>query len=353
MIRPMRWLPITFRPKFVGKMWGGRRLHTVLDKPLPAAGDFGESWEIYDFPPGSVGADGRGPDDAPDSWISAVVDSGPLTGKTLHELMTSHARDLLGDARPVETPHGPQFPLLIKFLDAKEDLSVQVHPPESYAKSHAGAHLKNECWHVLDVVPGSRLLVGTTPGTTRESFAKSIDAGTSEALLGHVPVKIGETIYLPSGTVHALGGGVLAAEVQTPSDTTFRVFDFNRPDPKTGKPRALHVEPALECIDFDSPPPKLVPAAGRDQVVVEAPQFTMTQRVRREHDEARYDAGELRVIIATGGSGRVLCGKQTFDLPRGRTVLLPACVDAVVVPTGELRFLEVTLPTAPPGRDDH
>ncbi|HMO26532.1 MAG TPA: class I mannose-6-phosphate isomerase [Tepidisphaeraceae bacterium] len=328
----MSLYPLTFTPRFIPKMWGGRRLQTILGKPIPPQDPIGESWEIFDFPPGSVGADGRMPGDDPNGWTSAVVSTGALADRSLHDLLAHDARAILGSARAVQTPHGPQFPLLIKFLDAQQDLSVQVHPPQEYVDAHPEAHLKNECWIVLDAAPGSRLLAGVNEGVTPEQFRKSLDDGTCEALLRALPVSAGQTIYLPSGTVHALGAGVLAAEVQTPSDTTFRVFDFNRVDPKSGRPRDLHVEPAMQCIDFTSPPPTLVPAGETDARIVTAPQFVVDRVVRHEYDETRYDAGQMRVLIVLSGSARLLGSGSDIPIRAGQTVLLPADVHTVLVP---------------------
>ena len=244
----MAMYPLKFKPRYVQKMWGGRKLATILHKSLPP-GSIGESWEIYDFPPGVV--------DGSTDWISSEVANGPLAGKTLHELITNSGRELLGDVAPLP-PHG-QFPLLIKFLDAREDLSVQVHPDEAYAKANPGAHLKNEAWFIVQADAGSRILKGLKPGITRQRFAQAVEKNSMESAIESITVKPGDCFYLPSGTVHALGAGILAAEVQTPSDTTYRVHDFNRIDPSTGKLRTLHVQKAMECIDFSQGPPEKSP----------------------------------------------------------------------------------------------
>lgn len=334
-------LPILrFSPRFVPKMWGGRELERVAHKQLPAGKPIGESWEVFDFPPGTVGPDAREPGDHPAGWTSAICTTPAFAGRSLHEILTQHSRDLLGDAKAVETSAGPQFPLLIKFLDARQDLSVQVHPPERYSKSHANAFVKNECWHILDRTPGARILVGTTPGTTRETFAKSIEDGTCESKLNAVKVEIGETFYLPSGTVHALGGGIVAAEVQTPSDTTYRVFDFNRIDPSTGKTRALHVAPALECIDFNA-------LAVKSVNFVEAPQFVM----RVETSPKSISTNGRVTAIVNVGSPLLINGET---LATGETVIVPACVTTAklesaggvlpdrVLPDAAVRFLVAT-----------
>src|SRR4051794_29188103 len=201
----MALYPLKFKPRFVEKIWGGRKIETVLGKKLPPNVQIGESWELYDFPPGICDNSG--------TWTSAEVANGPLAGQTLHHLVSEFGSELLGDVKPVG--EHKQFPILIKFLDAREDLSVQVHPDEKYASTHRGAHLKTEAWYVLEADPGSRIYKGLTKGTTREAFKSAIDVGKCEEHLTAIPSKAGDCYFLPSGTVHALGAGILVAEVQT------------------------------------------------------------------------------------------------------------------------------------------
>src|SRR5688572_10095720 len=196
--------PLKFRPRFFEKMWGGRKMQTLLGKDLPPGKPVGESWELFDFPPGVV--EGTG-----DRRLSSEVANGPLAGRTLHELMSSHGPELLGDVKPFG-PHG-QFPVLIKFLDAKDDLSVQVHPDEAYAAAHPDAHLKTEAWYVVQHDAGSKLYKGLCPGTTREVFERAIRQGTVEQCIETIEAKPGNCVFVPSGTVHALGAGILAWEV--------------------------------------------------------------------------------------------------------------------------------------------
>jgi mannose-6-phosphate isomerase len=346
----MKLYPLQFHPRFVAKMWGGRELSRVAHKSLPEAKPIGESWELFDFPPGAVGPDGRIASDRPDDWISASIANGPLAGMTLHEMMGGHRRDLIGGASAVQTPHGEQFPLLIKFLDARQDLSVQVHPPERYAATHPNAHLKNECWFILDHEPGARNLIGTIPGTSPEAFKQAIEAGACEAMLNRVEVKRGEMYYLPSGTVHALGAGIVAAEVQTPSDTTYRVFDFSRIEPSTGKPRTLHVKEALECIEFNTDwRSGFSPAGEEDRVLVNAPQFTVARRKLDANVKQRVDAGRMRVIMLIEGSLEITGDFGVVNNVRvssGQTVLIPAVVEGSIVATQTSRYLEVRLPEA-------
>ncbi len=335
--------PMIFQPRFVEKMWGGRKLHTILNKSIPVDKPIGESWELYDFPPGVV--------EATDQWVSAVLSNGPLKGKSLHELVEQFGEDLHGDVKLVGG--AGQFPVLIKFLDAREDLSVQVHPPQSYADQHPDAHLKNEAWYILQHDDGARILKGLTPGTSRDAFEQSIADGTCESKLKSIPVKKGDCFYLPSGTVHALGAGCFAAEVQTPSDTTYRVYDFKRVDPGTGKERALHVEQAMACIDFsgqETPQPAKKHEAGVFTAVtrlVKAPQFTIEKVRMAEGVEQAipYDQPVVWMVL----SGEVAIRVKNMDAPvhavAGTTVLLPAkMAEPVVHAISDAQWLEVTFP---------
>jgi mannose-6-phosphate isomerase len=305
----MSLYPLKFKPRNVQKMWGGRKIETILGKPLPA-GPIGESWELCDFPPGVV--------DGSTDWISSEVAEGPLAGKTLHELVGRYQRDLLGNVPPVGSHR--QFPILIKFLDAREDLSVQVHPDVAYARANPGAHLKNEAWFIVQADPGSRLLMGLKPGVTRESFANSIAAGSVESSINSIPVKFGDCFYLPSGTVHALGAGILAAEVQTPSDTTYRVFDFNRVDPSTGKLRTLHIEQAMKCIDFSAP----APAMSHGPELVKCDHFTIRKVTANKGQTVKISTGEPMILMFIIGQGELISSGASFKFGRGDTYLIPA-----------------------------
>jgi mannose-6-phosphate isomerase len=330
--KTMSLYPLKFKPRYVQKMWGGRKLNTVLGKDLPE-GTIGESWELYDFPPGVV--------EGSKDWISSEVAEGPLAGKTLHELVGTYGADLHGSV-PLVGEQG-QFPILIKFLDAREDLSVQVHPDAAYAEAHPEAHLKSEAWYVVQADADSRLLKGLKAGVTRDSFRKAITDGTVEETINAIPVKAGECFYLPSGTVHALGAGILAAEVQTPSDTTYRVFDFNRIDPSTGKPRTLHVEQALECIDFGpgTPAEELEPTT-----LVRCDFFTVWKRVLGVGNSYKFRSGEPTVLMILEGRVRIAPGhtRELFEFNAGETMLLPSSVeDAMATATAPTVWLEVRL----------
>jgi len=309
--------PIQFHPLLKPRVWGGRTLER-LGKSLPPGQKIGESWEVADLPPSIP--DGRSIVAAPQS----------LAGRSLHEALRDSRtrRAIMGD---VELSPDAGFPLLIKYLDARENLSVQVHPSVEYARRHPGAHVKSEAWVVIAADPGAVIYKGLKPGVTREAFAQHIRENTVVNDLVAVPVKPGDCHYLPSGTCHALGAGILVAEVQTPSDTTFRVFDWGRP---ATAGRELHIEQALECIDFASSPP---------QQPVESPipnkrQGLTTMRLTRteffEIERVDADAGsgfhvvtqtrpEIWMVMAGGGEIRGDSG-HAVDLQPGMTILVPA-----------------------------
>jgi mannose-6-phosphate isomerase len=342
----MALYPLKFKPRFVEKIWGGRRLETVLNKPLPATVKIGESWELYDFPPGVV-------ENSPD-WLSAEIANGPLAGRTLHWAVQEFGKDLLGSV-PLTGPHG-QFPILIKFLDAREDLSVQVHPDRDYANTHPDAHLKSEAWYVLQHEPDAAIYKGLVAGVTREQFKSAIEADTVMQLVNRIPVKVGHCHYLPSGTVHALGAGVLVAEVQTPSDTTFRVYDYKRIDETTGKPRKLHVPEALACIDFSGQPE---PRQSRSHV---AGLFTTVSRLvtcdyfklekvrftEGVEEPVPYDQPVVWIMLEGEAQVKVEGVKEPTRFKKGDTVLLPALMKEPVIKTmADCVWLEVTFPTTP------
>lgn len=336
--------PLKFKPRFVEKMWGGRKIETVLGKKLPTDKPVGESWELFDFPPGIV--------EGSKDWVSAEIANGPLAGKTLHQLVEQFGKDLYGDVKLVG--EFGQFPILIKFLDAREDLSVQVHPDAKYAATHADAHLKSEAWYVMENDDHARILKGLKPNVTREQFKKAIEHGHCDELIQSIPVKPGQCYYLPSGTVHALGAGILAAEVQTPSDTTFRVYDFNRVDPSTGKVRTLHVDQALDCIDFThaaEPKQNRSHVAGLFTTVsrLVTCEYFKLEKVRMSEgidEPVPYDEPVVWIMLEGEAQIRVDGGAEPTNFKKGETLLLPAKMSNPIMKTKtDCVWLEVTFPT--------
>jgi len=227
--------PFVFKPIFKERVWGGRAIERLYGKKLPARVPIGESWEISDRP-GDV----------------SVIANGPLAGKDLRWLMEHHERELLGEAKSANG----RFPLLIKILDAQEKLSLQVHPPAHKAAELKGEP-KTEAWYIAHATPGAELYVGLKRGVTRAEFEQKIKTGAVAECFHRVPVKAGDTMFLPSGRVHAIGAGLVIFEIQQNSDTTYRVFDWNRVG-LDGKPRDLHVAESVASIDFGDFEPGLV-----------------------------------------------------------------------------------------------
>ncbi len=322
--------PILFEPIYKPKIWGGRRIADILGKPLPDGQHIGESWELSDLP-----------------GNESVVREGPCRGHTLHRVMETWGDSLLGGVRPVQG----RFPLLVKFLDADQDLSVQVHPPPHVAAVEPNAHLKNEAWYVIAAEPGAAIYRGFVPGVTRDQFIEALNDGDVARLMRRIPVRPGDSYYLPSGTIHALGAGVLVAEVQTPSDTTYRLFDWNRVDEATGRPRELHVEQALKCIDFDAsaePDPPRVHSADVWKTVtrlVACEQFVIEKVRMIDGADHPLPYGGPAVWIMLDGRAEITHGDGGVTVQRGDVVLLPAAMrDARVRAIGPTIWLDVSIP---------
>ena len=275
-------------------MWGGRRLESEFQKKLPPHKRIGESWEIVD----RVDA-------------QSVVSSGPMRGKTLHELWTQHRWEVFG-----EVPETPRFPLLIKILDAQEKLSLQVHPPGNVA-GRLGGEPKSEFWYVVAADPGAELFLGFREPITRDRFEKRLHKGTVIDHIHRIAVRGGNAVFLPAGRVHAIGEGNLLIEIQQNSDTTYRAFDWNRTDPATGTTRDLHVEQAIQCINFEDVQPRLIEAEG--ELLISNSLF----EIRKWNlDDAREAAPLGQFAIACCLTGNLSCGKA--KLAPGEFFLIPA-----------------------------
>lgn len=300
------------------RVWGGRRFESVLGKAIPHGTPVGELWEVVDR------------EDA-----QSIVHAGPLRGLSLHELWTTRRAEVFGADY---LPHrSPRFPLLVKLLDARERLSVQVHPPQHMAAS-LGGEPKTEVWYFLDALPGARIYAGLKAGVTREAFEAALGSGDVEKTLHEVPVSSGESIFIPSGRLHAIGEGNLIVEVQQNSDTTYRVFDWNRPG-LDGQPRTLHPVESMASIDFGDFEPPVAPAS--EPLVASCPFFHVEKRTPREPVDVRLP-GRFALVTVTGGGVR--CGSEHFA--RGRFFIVPASsADPLVCPIGpDAEILVTTLP---------
>ena len=306
--------PLTFHPIFKERVWGGRNLERLYGKRLPPGVPIGESWEISDRP-GDV----------------SVISNGPLAGKDLRWLLEHHAEALLGSAKL----QGDRFPLLIKLLDAREKLSLQVHPPVHKAVE-LGGEPKTEMWYIADAAPGAELFVGLNRGVTRAEFERKIRNGTVADCFHRVPVRAGDAMFLPSGRVHAIGAGLVIFEIQQNSDTTYRVFDWNRIG-LDGKPRELHVAESLASIDFDDFAPSLV--SGRVSTgprfkswkLVKDPLFTVEKTHAETRESIRWGRRRMQIVGVLEGMVTVTseCGEPGMKLKSGEFCLVPACLEAV------------------------
>jgi mannose-6-phosphate isomerase len=323
--------PLRFVPYLRPMVWGGRRLEIDLAKHLEAAGPFGESWEISDHP----------------SHVTKVAD-GPLRGLSLRDLMESDRPGLLGH----QANRFPRFPWLIKFLDACDWLSVQVHPDDQRVQElWPGEGGKTEAWYILDAVPGSRIFSGLLPGVDEGGLRKALSAGTVAECLHQFEPYAGQSLFLPAGTVHAVGGGVLMAEIQQTSDATFRLFDWNRRDAQ-GQGRTLHVEQSLACIDWKRGPvvpietntPSNAKSSHRKQTLVRCPYFDL-DFVQSDEPLPLAGTGRMQVMIATSGNGQLETKLGKESVRRGDVVLFPASLPMLwCKPDSSLSLLIVTLP---------
>jgi mannose-6-phosphate isomerase len=313
----MKIYPLKFRPIFKERIWGGQKLKDFFNKPLPPGTKIGESWELADLP-----------DD------KSVIVNGPLAGQTLPQVIAQDPKGITG----ISNFSGP-FPLLIKLLDAQDVLSVQVHPDLAACKRMGTGDPKTECWYIIAAEPGSVIYKGLKPGVTRDDMAAAIKNGTVADLLVRVPVQPGECHFLPSGTVHAIGSGLLIAEIQQPSDTTYRVFDWNRVD-DSGKPRKLHINEALESIHYDSSGDDLsVKMVGR---LVDCPFF----KVDKGHQAARLETllspGKVKALVITTGAGKIIPKDKDLEhvnFASGDTLLIPADFEGAMRFTAESEYL--------------
>lgn len=307
--------PIVFAPLFMERVWGGRWLAEAYGKPLPPGAVIGESWELVD---------------------REEAESVAEDGTSLHALWTDHRAEVFG-TRGVANP-APRFPILIKLLDAEQALSVQVHPPAPIA-AELGGEPKNECWVLADARPDAYLLVGLRHGVDRAAFEAALTAGEDVSLMmGRIPVTRGDALDIPSGRLHAIGGGCLIAEIQQNSDTTYRVFDFNRLG-LDGQPRQLHIPQSLASIDFADVEPQLVP---RDSETIAHTDFFSVDRWRLSGERAAAPDGECAVIQVLEGEVVAATGR-TFG--SGQLFLLPAGADTTLRGAGAL-VLRTLLPDA-------
>jgi mannose-6-phosphate isomerase len=318
--------PLRFAPIFRRYLWGGRKLGEMLGKPIGPESDYAESWEIVDH-----GAD------------QSVVTHGALEGQTLGQIARERGEELYGRAKKF-----PAFPLLFKYLDAQKVLSVQVHPDDRAAAKLTPPDLgKTEAWVILHAEPGSVVYAGLKRGFDRAALAREVHRGTTELCLHRFEPSVGDCLFIPAGTVHALGAGLLVAEIQQSSDTTFRLFDWNRVDAQ-GKARPLHIEQALATIDYERGPaaPQAPMPTDRAHVerLVDCDKFIL-DRWRWRGGEPVGGDGRLHILAVLDGEVEIESDPAGSPLVRGQTMLMPASCGALSASArGVAVMLDITLP---------
>lgn len=322
----MECYPLLFDPILMQRLWGGTRLHEVLGKPDRGAG-IGESWELSGVPA-----------------AVSVVSNGPYSGNDLNTLIGTYGAELLGTL--VLERFGGEFPVLIKFIDAREDLSIQLHPDDALARRRHNSFGKTEMWYIMDADPGSSLIVGFNRDVQPREYQEALAEGRLTELLHYEPVSEGDAYFINAGKIHAIGGGILLAEIQQTSDVTYRVYDFDRRDAQ-GKLRELHTEQALEAMDFKQRDDFCLTydrTATGGQVLADTPYFT-THFLHLTADTQKdlSDRDSFTVLVCVDGTTEVVLKDGRAQVRRGETILIPACAEALTLRTKGCKLLEVHL----------
>jgi mannose-6-phosphate isomerase len=293
---------LSFRPIYQTRVWGGRLLHDALGRSLPGTDPIGESWEIVDRPE-----------------AQSTVAHGPLAGRSLRELIVTRGAELMGPAWPAGRP----FPILVKWLDCRERLSLQVHPPAAVAPA-LGGEPKTENWYIAQSSPAAELIVGLRRGVTQAQFEQALAHQTVEQCVHHFPVAAGDSILVHSGQVHAIDAGNLILEIQQNSDTTYRVYDWGRVG-LDGRPRQLHVDESLRSIDWQDFEPTPVRSAPTSGVIADCNEFRIRRCVLGAGDRLHLRGGEQPRLLSVVSGSVHPCGEPAANHPlrRGDNVLLP------------------------------
>lgn len=322
--------PLKFKPVYKDYIWGGRNFEK-LGKVLPE-GIVAESWEISCHPDGT-----------------SIVSNGEYEGMLLPDLISKLGRQIVGTALPEKDVS--KFPLLVKFIDANDDLSVQVHPDDSYALTHEnGEYGKNEMWYIMSAKPGAKLIYDVIPGTTREVLGQAVKDNKIESCLKYVEVLPGDVINIPAGLIHAIGRGIMLAEIQQNSNTTYRVYDFNRVD-KNGNKRPLHIEKALDVIDFNTGSRKekydgleirTEPGSSKKYAVANGYFSVELYNISGKADETA-DGSRFYIYVFTEGEGTINYGADSLNVKAGESVLIPAALGSYTI-EGNFKALKSYVP---------
>ena len=315
--------PLKFQPILKDKIWGGQKLQQLLHKSTSST-KAGESWEISDV-----------------EGDTSIVANGPLKGTSLKTLMDTYTSDLMGAKNFRQ--FGKKFPLLIKFIDAKQDLSVQLHPNDKLAKARHNSFGKTEMWYVVQADPASNLIVGFNQEMTPELYVKHLEDKTLQSILNFDAVKSGDTYFIEVGRIHAIGAGVLLAEIQQTSDITYRVYDWDRVD-ADGNERELHNDIALEAFDFDMPDNFRVQYAPKSNVsteLVSCPYFTTNVLEVTETISKQNTQDSFVIYMCVEGKANLEVDGIVTEFSMGETVLIPACIETFSISSNHAKLLEV------------
>jgi mannose-6-phosphate isomerase len=315
--------PLKFQPILKDKIWGGQKLQQLLHKSTSST-KAGESWEISDV-----------------EGDTSIVANGPLKGTSLKTLMDTYTSDLMGAKNFRQ--FGNKFPLLIKFIDAKQDLSVQLHPNDELAKARHNSFGKTEMWYVVQADPASNLIVGFNQEMTPELYVKHLEDKTLQSILNFDAVKAGDTYFIEVGRIHAIGAGVLLAEIQQTSDITYRVYDWDRVD-ADGNERELHNDIALEAFDFDMPDNFRVQYAPKSNVsteLVSCPYFTTNVLEVTETISKQNTQDSFVIYMCVEGKANLVVDGIVTEFSMGETVLIPACIETFSISSNHAKLLEV------------
>ncbi|MTH16118.1 type I phosphomannose isomerase catalytic subunit [Flavobacterium sp. LC2016-01] len=313
--------PLQFEPILKERIWGGEKLKTILNKPIVSS-ITGESWELSTVE-GDV----------------SIVANGSLKGKSLTELIEDAPNEILGTA--VYARFGKQFPLLFKYLDAREDLSIQVHPNDELAKKRHNSFGKTEMWYVMQADTDARIIVGFKEDSSKEEYLENLNNKTLVSILDDVKAKAGDVFFLETGTVHAIGAGLVVAEIQQTSDITYRLYDFDRTDAE-GNKRELHVDLALDAINYNKvyTYKNYEKVENKSNVIVDCPYFT-TNIIPLDGELDLSKTGEtFTVYMCIEGGFKIEIEGEIYSYIKGDTVLIPAAVKTLVL-KGTASILEV------------
>lgn len=315
--------PLTFYPILKERIWGGTKLKNYLNKPISSE-ITGESWELSTVP----------------NDVS-VINNGIFKGKNLNEVIDQFPEEVLG--KEVYNRFGKQFPLLFKYLDAREDLSIQLHPNDELAKARHNSFGKTEMWYVMQADENARLIVGFKENSSKEAYLEKLESNTILSLLNEVPVKKGDVFFLETGTIHAIGAGIVIAEIQQTSDITYRIYDWDRVD-ANGKGRELHTELALDAINYQTT------AAKKEYTAIENKSISVVDcsyfktNIISLNDEVLIDKNDnsFMVLMCTEGNFELIIADQKYSYQTGDTVLIPAVLTSFML-KGTATILEITV----------